>query len=175
MATDTPREEEMKTTATPRRRLVKRLALGLAIAAVAAPAAQAGVAIPAELSGRQFGPGGSGQTSYVLPAIPAELSGREFSPIPGAMGDIAAPGGVPVQLEGRQLGPSSLPLATIPEDLSGRELGPATFTPTLPVTTPVADGFDWRDAGIGAAIAVAVALLGAAALLIGRRRTLAGA
>jgi hypothetical protein len=165
----------MKTTSTRRTRLAKRLALGLAIAAVAAPAAQAGVTIPPELSGRAFGPGGSGQRTYTLPAIPPELSGRQFSPTTGG-GVVSEPGAIPGQLEGRRFGPSSLPLVTMPEDLSGREFGPATFTPDLPVVTPVADGFDWRDAGIGAAAVVAaVALLAAAALLIGRRRTLAGA
>jgi hypothetical protein len=139
----------MKTTSTRRTRIVKRLALGLAIAAVAAPAAQAGVTIPPELSGRQLSPTTGG-------GVVSEL------------------GAIPGQLEGRQFGPSSLPLVTMPEDLSGREFGPATFTSDLPVITPVADGFDWRDAGVGAAVAVAVSLLAAAALLIGRRRTLAG-
>ena len=54
---------------------------------------------------------------------------------------------------------------TIPEISPGRELGPATFTTDIPVVAPVADGFDWRDAGVGAAVAAAVALmLGALAL-----------
>jgi hypothetical protein len=50
-----------------------------------------------------------------------------------------------------------------------------------PVTTPVAtssDGFDWGDAGIGAGLALIVGLCGglaAFALMSGRRETLAGA
>jgi hypothetical protein len=65
---------------------------------------------------------------------------------------------------------------TISSDLSGREFGPATFTTDIPVTAPVADGFDWRDAGVGAAVAAAVGLmLGALALVAGRRREPAGA
>ena len=139
----------MKTTSTRRTRIAKRLVLGARARGVAAPAAQAGVTIPPELSGRQFSPTTGG-------------------------GVVSEPGAIPGQLEGHQFGPSSLPLVTIPEDLSGHEFGPATFTSDAPVITPVADGFDWRDAGVGAAVAVAVGLLAAAALLIGRRRTLAG-
>jgi len=160
----------VKTTATYRRSIVKRLALGLAIAAVAAPIAQAQTPIPAELSNRQFGPSGLAAVT-----IPAELSGRQFGPTTAGQGASSEPGTVPSQFDGRQFGPSQMPLVTIPNDLSSREYGPATFTGNLPVATPVADGFHWRDAGVGAAIAVAVALLGAAALLVGRKRTLAGA
>ena len=155
----------MKTATTYRRSIVKRFVLGLAIAAVAAPIAQAQTPIPEDLANRQF---------WAVQIVPSELSGRQFSPTTGG-GVVSEPGAIPGQFEGRQFGPSSLPLVTIPEGLSGREFGPATFTPDLPVVTPVADGFDWRDAGIGAAAVVAaVALLAAAALLIGRRRTLAG-
>jgi hypothetical protein len=165
MATKTQREDDVKTTATYRRRIAKRLALGFAIAAAAAPAAQAQTPIPEGLANRQF---------WAVQIVPAELSGRQFSPTSGE-GVPSEPGTIPGQLVGRQYGPSSLPLVTIPENVSGREFGPATFTPDLPVTTPVADSFHWRDAGVGAAIALSVGLLGAAALLIGRRRTLAGA
>ena len=108
-----------------------------------------------------------------MQVVPPELSGRQFSPTTGRS-VVSEPGAIPGQFEGRQFGPSTLPLVSIPDDLSGREFGPATFTPDLPVVTPVADGFDWRDAGVGAAVVAALALLAAAALLIGRRRTLAG-
>jgi hypothetical protein len=162
MATQTQREEAVKANATYRRRIVRRLALGLAIAAVAAPIAQAQTPIPSDLANKQF---------WAVQIVPDELSGRQFGPTL-ASNPI---GQQPVELDGRQFGPSNLPLVTIPNDLSGREYGPATFTTDLPVTIPVADGFHWRDAGVGAAIAVAVALLAAAALLVGRKRTLAGA
>ena len=45
----------MRSTTTYRNRVARHLALGFAIAAVAAPIAQADVSVPAELSGRQFG------------------------------------------------------------------------------------------------------------------------
>jgi hypothetical protein len=166
MATKTQREDEVKTTATYRRRIVKRVVLGLAIAAVAAPIAQAQTPIPSDLANRQF---------WAVQVVPDELSGRQFGPTTAGQNSTREPGTIPAQLDGRQYGPSSLPLVTIPNDLSSREYGPATFTTDIPVSTPVVDGFDWRDAGVGAAIAVAVALLGAAALLLGRKRTLAGA
>jgi hypothetical protein len=97
--------------------------------------------------------------------IPADLANRQFWAVAT----------LPDELSGRQLGPSNLQLVTIPSDLSGRDFGPATFTPDIPVAIPAADGFDWRDAGIGAAVVAAVGLmLGALALLVGRRRDLAG-
>jgi hypothetical protein len=170
VATDDIREEAVKTRTT-HRRFVKRIALGLAVAAVAAPTAQAAVSIPDELSGRQFGPSG-----LAVVVIPDELSGRQFGPTLAGHEIGQQQGTVPAELEGRQFGPSSLPIVTIPEDLAGRQFGPATFTTEAPVAAPVADRFDWRDAGVGAAIAAAVALiLAASALLIGRRRDLAGA
>ena len=107
--------------------------------------------------------------------IPAPSSpAAQFGPTLAGVGSSSPerrPGTVPAALDGRQFGPSELPLVTIPEDLSGRELGPATFTADIPVVAPVADGFDWRDAGVGAAIVAAIALvLGALALMAGRRR-----
>jgi hypothetical protein len=166
MATKTQREDEVKATATYRRRIVKRVVLGLAIAAVAAPIAQAQTPIPEDLANRQF---------WAVQLVPDELSGRQFGPTLSVPLPAGEPGAIPAQLDGRQYGPSSLPVVTIPEDLSGREFGPATFNTDVPVSSPVADGFDWRDAGVGAAVVAAIALLGAAALLIGRKRTLAGA
>jgi hypothetical protein len=179
----------MTSKTTVRSRIVKHVALGAVVAAVAAPVAQAqtpipaelaneqfrvlGVTIPDELSGRQFGP-----SNVRLVTIPEDLSGRQYAPTFGGNPVAQQPGTIPAELDGRQFGPSTMPLVTIPEDLSGRELGPATFTTDLPVTIPVAvaDRFDWRDAGVGAAIVAAVALmLGAVALVIGRRRHLAGA
>jgi hypothetical protein len=155
----------VNTTAT-YRRIVKRVALGLAIAAVAAPIAQAQTPIPEDLANKQF---------WAVQIVPDELSGRQFGPTLAMPLGAGEPGTIPAQVDGRQYGPSSLPLVTIPEDLSGREFGPATFTTDIPVSSPVVDGFDWRDAGVGAAVAAALALFGAAAVLIGRKRTLAGA
>jgi hypothetical protein len=152
MAPKTTREEPVKTTATYRNRFARHLALGFAIAAVAAPIAQADVSIPAELSNRQFGP------TLAVAGVDRQ------------------PGTVPAELDGRHFGPSALPRATIPADLSGRDFGPATFATDIPVVVPVATGFDWRDAGVGAAAVAAIALaIGALALLLGRRRHPVGA
>ena len=157
----------MKTTATYRNRLARHLALGVVIAAVAAPIAQAQTPIPADLANRQF---------WAADWIPDELSGRQFGPTLAGLPVGQQPGTTPARFDERQFGPSDLPLVTIPADLSERDFGPATFTTDIPVTTPVADGFDWRDAGVGAAVAAAIALmLGALALVVGRRRHLAGA
>ena len=180
-----------KTTRT--RRLVKRFALALAVAAIAAPGAQAGggITIPDELSGRQFGPSALRATTIpgdlsgrqfgpsALPlagtrlVIPDELSGRQFGPTGLTLTGNA---GIPQELSHRQFGPTALPLVSIPDALSGREFGPASFTAQLPVTA-TSDRFDYRDAGVGAAIAVAALLmLMAGALLVGRKREhLAGA
>jgi hypothetical protein len=156
---------------TPRNRIVKHVVLGVVIAAVAAPIAQAQTPIPADLANRQFGP----STMRVV-TIPDELSGRQFGPTLAGIEIRRQPGTVPAGRHGHPFGPGQQPLVTVPEDLSGREFGPATFTGDLPVTTQVTDRFDWRDAGVGAAVAAAIALaLGAVALARGRRRHLAGA
>jgi hypothetical protein len=112
------------------RRLARRIALGLAVAAIAAPSALA--VDTGDLGNTQWGP-----ANIVAPAV------------------------------------------TIPPELSHREFGPANFrtTPT-PVVTRVIEptGFDFLDAAVGAAIAIAAMLLAAAAFLFTRRRGhLAGA
>jgi hypothetical protein len=150
----------MKTsTTTTRRHLLRRIALGFAIAALAAPTAQAATSDPPE-AGHSAGPS--------LTTIPAELSGRQFGPTTAAVVSDALPGLV----EGRQYGPSTLPLVAIPDSLSGRQFGPTTgeSIPVVPVATP-ADGFGWGDAGIGAGIAVALGLLAMGTLRLTRRQT----
>jgi hypothetical protein len=155
MATSAQREDTVRSTTTYRNRVARHLALAFAIAAVAAPIAQAQTPIPADLVNRQF--------------WAVDRAGHDD---PGTHDD---PRTIPAELSGRQFGRSNLPLVTIPEDLSGREFGPATFTTDIPTTIPVADGVDWRDAGIGAAVAAASTLMvGALMLLASRRRHLAG-
>jgi hypothetical protein len=147
-----------------RRRLIRRLALGLAVAAVLAPAAQA-----------SLDPGG-------MPCTPAcswlESAGADVRPT------------VP---DDRAVRPTivSGPSAAGQYSVDGPRSGPVTNLPTFstdaprtapdaivkPVAVPVAgSGFDWSDAGVGIGIAFGVALLGAALLTGGRRRgTLQGA
>ena len=155
----------METSTTPTRRMLRCLALGFLIAAAVVPTAQAAT-IPASLSDRQFAP-----TSSPGVVIPGDLSGRQFAPTAAVPTD-GTGAGVPVPLDGRQFGPSTLPLVAIPESLSDREFGP---TPgdgiaVVPVASPT-DGFNWGDAGVGAASAVALALLVVGALKLGRRQT----
>lgn len=147
-------------------RLAKRTAVVVALAAIATPTASAGnVTIPAELSGRQFGP-----SALRVLTIPDELSGRQFGPAALPTGEIV----IPPELSGRrQFGPASIPPVVIPAALSGREFGPAAFTTDIPQTVMVAapsDGFDFRDAGVGAGITAAIALALGTVLLVTRRR-----
>ena len=71
----------------------------------------------------------------------------------------------------RGIGRSALNLS--PDD----RLGPRgdTVAQTRPPATIIVrpGGFDWADAGIGAAVAIGAALLGAGMLLAGRRRSVA--
>lgn len=169
------------------RRLVKRFAIALAVAAVAAPGAQAGngTSIPDSLSGRQFGP-----SALRAVTIPGELSGHQFGPSALPLSDglvipetlsgrqfgpaelpLTGDASIPDELTGRQFGPTALPIVSIPDELAGREFGPASFTAQLLAPQATSNGFDYRDAGVGAAIAVATLLtLMAAALLVSRRR-----
>jgi hypothetical protein len=112
-----------------RQRLLRALALGLAIAAVAAPAVQAKLAIEP----------GEGK------AAPVEIVGvrSDVPPSPAVVPGRARP-----------------------------DVPPATVPASAPAT--VGDGFDWRDAGIGAGLALGAVLLAAAAALARRHGRLAG-
>jgi hypothetical protein len=81
---------------------------------------------------------------------------------------------IPSELSHAQFGPASLPIETItiPEGWGDRQFGPASLGPESPVSLSVvsADGFDFRDAVVGAAVALAAVLLAAAALLLTRKR-----
>ena len=111
------------------RRWLRRIALGLAVAAVAVPSAQA--------------------------ADPAQVT-------------------IPEGWENAQFGPANLPVVTkptpvAPSDILNGQWGPANFvTAPAPVKVIGPSGFDFRDAAVGAAIAIAAMLLAAAALLITR-------
>ena len=118
-----------------RKKILRGLALGLAIGAIVAPAAQAKLAYePGELGGSPnaivVDDGRANPDVYEAPAPVADY-GR------------ARP----------DVGPPAVP----------------TSNPTV-----VADGFDWRDAGVGAALALGVMLLGAAGALVRRHGRLAG-
>lgn len=162
-----------------RRRLVRRVTLGLAVLAVAAPSAQAltldpgGLPCAPECSATEVQSvlhAGTGAPRTVT--IPPELSGRQFGPT------VAGVGVDPARLT---------PAVSIPESLSGRQFGPTGAAPTVDRATravPIrgvgaryahtaasnADGSAGEIAagvGIGIAAVFAVAL---AAMSLGRRR-----
>lgn len=148
------------------RKWVRRLALGLALAAIAAPSAQAigvgGQPPPRHDDGPR--PGNLVTAPVELPAIEVDSNGYlQAKPSVG-------PTDVPT------------PQVTIPEGWGNAQFGPANFvtvpsaspsvplgdpSPTAPVATPE---FDWADAGVGIAIGAGLALLLAAGLMLGRRR-----
>jgi hypothetical protein len=107
-----------------RRRLVRRLTLGLAIVAVAAPSAQALSLDPAALpcapsctTARIHAVSHDGTGTPRTVTIPPELSGRQFGPAATE-------------------GPTVAPAVTIPESLSGRQFGPTGAAATAPHGTP---------------------------------------
>jgi hypothetical protein len=156
------REEVMK--ARTHTRWTKRVALGLAVAAIAAPAAQ-GAYEP--LYQHTF----QGNGTPVEPLLPSvdELQQFRFTPGEATHPFSFTPSNEPVG-----------PTVVIPDPTRGLpsvdELQQFRFTPD-PIVTPVASapssGIDWTDAGIGAGMALGAILLGAAAALGLRRRGLA--
>ena len=153
------REEVMK--ARTHTRWGKRVALGLAVAAIAAPAAQ-GAYEP--LYQHQFLSDGT----MVEPLLPnaSQLEQFRFTPDEATHPFSFTPSNEPVG-----------PTVVIPDPTRGLpsadDLQQFRFTPN-PIVTPVAStpsgGIDWTDAGIGAAMALGAILLGAAAALGLRRR-----
>ena len=152
----------MKLSARTYRRWAARIALGLAVAVVATPAAQAST-----------GDIGFGPFEIQAPAV-------ETGP---ATADIGF-GAFEVQAPVAETRPvtADIGLGRFEVQAPVVENGPATadigfgrFEVQAPTPVPVqvveSDGFDLRDAAIGAAIALAAVLLLAAALLVVRRRS----
>ena len=108
--------------------LARRLVLGLAIAAIAAPVAQADLKTLADYP----------------PAIAREAA-RSYGPLPAT----------PIKTL------TDYPPAIARE--AARSYGPLPATPIQVVSKP--DGFDWGDAAVDIATALALVLLGAAALV----------
>jgi hypothetical protein len=129
---------------------LKKIALGLAFAAVVVPSAQAGV--PVLLDGH--------------PA-PVSYTAVEHQPIASE---------ISVQSPVSQLKVEGLRQAQSPvkSENSFGVPGPSLAGATGPQTVAVAasttsDGFNWSDAGIGASIAFAAALMLLMAVVLGRR------
>jgi hypothetical protein len=143
----TAKEEIMKVKGS--RRLVKRLGLALAVAALAAPAAQAVPMNPDTnqiMQSRQY----ADDVRVATPTGPVSTQPRRYAD------DLHA---VPTK-------PVSEPRGYAPINVHA---GP---TPSEPVSSVVADdssSFSWGDAGIGAAFAIGLLiLLGSGVLLAGR-------
>jgi hypothetical protein len=138
--------------------LIKRIALGLAIAAVAAPVAQAGVdqGIGAPLISSQ-----NGYEPFVsdFPSYANVVDASDYGmPRPTAM-DYAVSRGDLIEVV------RSAPNATSSDRIEFVRTQPRSIgEPQV-----VAAGFDWKDAGIGAGLALALVLLGGGAVLATRR------
>jgi hypothetical protein len=110
-------------------------------------------------------PGVSGLQSGTLPAPGLSPQARAPERHPGASGEIKSG-------SGEQATATSSPAAgSRPDVISESRHGPLSVAPVVvQVTTPKA-GFDWGDAGIGAAAALGLSMIAlAAALTISQRR-----
>jgi hypothetical protein len=142
--------------------LIKRIALGLAIAAFAAPVAQASVDVgtpgqpnsPAEIQAGDYEPFVTDFPSYANVVDASDYG----IPRPTAT-DYAISRGDLIEVV------RSTPNATPSDKIE--------FVRTQPRSTGepqvVSAGFDWKDAGIGAGLALALVLLGGGAVLATRQ------
>ena len=129
----------------------RRLLTVLAVALVAAPAAQAGSYAPAYPDDLRYP--GEGITA---PSIQG-AGLNEF----GIPSDLKVPGGGFV---------SAVPDAAMPANVTYPGEGiQAPLPQAVTVSVPRADGFDFADAGVGAGVALGAALLLAAAAMASRR------
>jgi hypothetical protein len=159
-----------------RRWFLRRTALAFAVAAVAAPTAQARIIEDAGVY--EGGAVALPDESKIRPAASVGLSMPDESTIRPSTTQVSDVAG----LAHRPLPDESLIRPTVqPEivaitDESLVRHGPIQAPAATPVQATGSDGFDWGDAGVGAALATIVGLCGlltALALKSGRRQTLA--
>jgi hypothetical protein len=141
-----------------KRRLVRGLALGLAVVAIAGPVAQADV-----------------KTSADYPPAIAQEAAKSYGPLqahiktladyPPAIAREAANSYGPLQVHIKTL--ADYPPAIARE--AAESYGPLQGTPIQVVSKP--DGFEWRDAAVDMATVLALVLLGAAALVGTRHKS----
>jgi hypothetical protein len=151
------------------KRWIRRMAIGLAVAAVVVPGTQAAGQFPSmeELEQFSFVP----EPGATLPTL-EQLEQFRFVPSSEPAGPtLVHP--FSFQPSNEPVGPTAVPvdptegLPTL-SDLEKFRFQPNT--PQVPVTEPTAaPGIDWADAGIGAGIAIAAVMLAIAAAL-GLRR-----
>ncbi len=149
-----------------RTRVLRRLALGLAVAVVAVPSAQAQIH---EREGLDAGGANAKSvTDYPSDAAAAAIQGngsvRSITDYPSDVAAAAARSYGPL-FQGQASADISVPAARAWPGVS------PTFVPYEPAPTAVVSspgGFDWGDAGIGAGMLLAFTLLGAGALVATR-------
>jgi hypothetical protein len=153
---------------------IKRIALGLAIAAIAAPVAQAKID-----EGVQGQPSASNQVvkpiPYRWPSSGEALKGiayRQFvTDFPSSQVN-ASDYGMPRAMPGDYAVNRGDQIEVVRALPSGSPSDKIEFVRTQPrsIGEPqlVSAGFDWKDAGIGAGLALALVLLGAGAALASR-------
>src|SRR5262245_48010830 len=115
----------------------------------------------------------------VMLAVIAPAAGAGTSPDdrpgPHGIGAAAATDVVAVTPDDRAgtrgIGPS--PVTLSPDDRLGPRGDTVARTPAPATIIVRPGGFDWADAGIGAAVAIGAALLAAGLFLVGRRRSVA--
>jgi hypothetical protein len=134
---------------------LKKIALGLAFAAFAAPSAQAYVALDGE-------PSSVSPTAVAQQPIASEISVQS----PGYQ-----LGGTTVKLTGAALVNAPAPVSHV--TAAGTAIANAKHA-AFPVPNPVvqtasSSSFNWGDAGIGALVAFGAALMLMTALVLGRR------
>jgi hypothetical protein len=129
---------------------IRRIVLGLAFAAIAAPVAQATPHVNGPVSGVQSEI--SADAYLTTEVAPYELRGTHVVP------------------SGMTLTPTSVVRSEntfgAPGPSAGGAVGPQSVATASATST-----FDWDDAGIGAASAFGIALLLVTAVMLGRRRT----
>lgn len=136
----------------------KPLAIALALAAVAAPAA--GAAIPHE--GGQVSSAGT-PTGVERPAPPDRLDAVDAGRSLAATAAVTPPDRFDAVDAGRSLVATA---AVTPPD----RIDAASQAPVRPIVTDGGTSFDWTDAGIGFAAAAGLALMGAGSLATVRWR-----
>ena len=130
---------------------IKRFALGLAIAAIAAPVAQAKVDEGSSVQA-------NGYQAFVTDFPSSQVNASDYGmPRPTATDYAISRGDLIEVVRSTPNGTSSDKIEfvrTQPRSIGGPQV--------------VAAGFDWKDAGIGAGLALALVLLGAGAALASR-------
>ena len=143
-----------------RNRILKRLVLGFAVAALVVPSAA--IAAVDEGGAGQQGSSVKARDYFAHHALPSNYAVSAVRPMPSDSANAAVAGNI--SIESVRLNPRGSS-STVTGDIENVRLNPRT------VSTPevVSAGFDWGDAGIGAGISLGLVLVGGAALYATRQ------